>query len=152
MLWVRGLESVPPVDLAWRGHHKKEADGDIGEVDSDDSGSYPVDNVTAYSVILIEQHPLVTVVILGWPIVLNTENTWNIESLYGRLDAGLTTPSMGRALSRYVPTCNCPPSTCVTSADHDLPGSNFLHSSALPFAATSTMHEVGRAILIRVVT
>jgi hypothetical protein len=39
----------------------------------------------------------------------------------------------------------------VTSADHVLPGSNFLHSSALPFAATSTTHEVWRAILISVV-
>jgi hypothetical protein len=79
---------VPPVELALARSSQKEAVGDIGEVDSDDSRSYPVDNVTAESVILIEQHPLVPVVILGWPIVLNTENTWNIESPYGRLDAG----------------------------------------------------------------
>ena len=38
----------------------------------------------------------------------------------------LATAGMGIALSRYVPTANCnyPPSTCVTSADHVLPGSN----------------------------
>ena len=50
MLSVRGGESVPPVDLALARSSKKEAVGDIGEVDPVDSGSYPVDNVRSCSI------------------------------------------------------------------------------------------------------
>ena len=50
MLCVRGLESVPLVDLALARSSQKEAVGDIGEVDPVNSGWYPVDNVRSCSI------------------------------------------------------------------------------------------------------